>query len=209
MAIIDISLGIHKEMLLYPGDPRVKFSRIQDMLKGDLFNLSKIEMGVHTGTHVDVPLHFIKEGLSITDIPLNKFYRNCSVIDLTDINLGEVIKKSHLKKNDINVDEIILFKTKNSTIYQREFRKDFVYLSQEAAEYLTSIAVKAIGIDYLSIEQFEINDSETHKILLSHGIIVFEGLSLAHVDPGKYLFIGFPIKLMNCEGAPVRAILIS
>ncbi|MHA2226230.1 MAG: cyclase family protein [Candidatus Hodarchaeales archaeon] len=203
MKIIDISLEIEKNMLFYPGDPEFTLTSVFDMLKGDDLNLSKVKMGVHTGSHLDSPLHFIKNGESITDIPLEQFYGDCKVLDLTYLNFGNEITKENLKSQRFDSNSIVLFKTKNSSIIKDRYKEDFVALSFDAAKLLVRSKIKAVGIDYLSI-----GSPDTHKLLLSKRIIVYEGLILNHVVPGSYIFIGFPLKLMGSEGAPTRAVLI-
>ncbi|UCG02735.1 MAG: cyclase family protein [Candidatus Heimdallarchaeota archaeon] len=203
MKIIDISLGIEENMIFYPGDPEFTLNSVLDMSKGDDLNLSEVKMGVHTGSHIDSPLHFIKNGESISDLPLTRFYGSCLVIDRTDLSFGTEISRESLDSYNIGENLIILFKTKNSSILNNNFREDFVSLSLEAAKLLTKLKIQALGIDYLSI-----GSPDTHKYLLSNGIIVYEGLRLSSVDPGMYTFIGFPLKLMGSEGAPTRAVLI-
>ncbi|MFX0087303.1 MAG: cyclase family protein, partial [Candidatus Hodarchaeota archaeon] len=112
MEIIDISLDLHEDMILYPGDPEFKINKVLDMKNmGDDLNLSKIEMGVHTGTHIDSPLHFIKDGKNITKFTLTKFYGKCKVIDFTDLEYNEKITATLLKDKKITSSLIILFKT--------------------------------------------------------------------------------------------------
>jgi arylformamidase len=203
MRIFDISLPVEQGMLLYPGDPGITLTSVLDMSEGDDMNVTDIKMAVHTGTHIDSPLHFLKEGRSITDIPITEFYGKCHVLDLTFIEFGDNIRVEHLKAQEVAPGSIILFKTKNSTILKSKFREDFVSLSLEAAEYIISSNIKTIGIDYLSI-----GDTNIHKALLSKNIVIYESFSLNHVNPGKYTFIGFPLKLKGSEGAPTRAVLI-
>ncbi len=204
MDIIDISLEIGEKTIFYPGDPQFSITRVLDMAaKGDKYNLSKIEIGVHTGTHVDAPLHFIADGKDILNLPLNNFYGKCKVIHLDKIKYNETITEDHLKDKNIEPGLIVLFRTKNSFLYQEKFRKDYISLSVEGAIYLISKKVKAVGIDYLSI-----GNPEVHHSLLAADIIIYEGLNLTHVDPGFYTFAGFPLKISGSEGSPIRAVLI-
>ncbi len=203
MKIIDISLAMEQNMVVYPGDPQFKLTSVLDISKGDSLNLSEVQMGVHTGSHLDSPLHFLKKGESITDIPLTRFYGRSQVLDLTSIEFGNEITEKHLKTQEFDPESIILFKTKNSNIIKGDYREDFVSLSLEAAKFLINSKVKTVGIDYLSI-----GSTNTHKLLLSNGTIIYEGLVLTHVTPGIYTFIGFPLKMIGSEGAPTRAVLI-
>ncbi|MHA2330295.1 MAG: cyclase family protein [Candidatus Hodarchaeales archaeon] len=203
MQIIDISLELERKMLVFPGDPQFNLISILDMSKGDEINISEVKMGVHTGSHIDSPLHFIENGKSITEIPITRFYGRCEVLDLTAIEFGEKIRKKHLERNIIDTETIYLFKTKNSTIEGTKFREDHVSLSLEAAKFVILSEIKTIGIDYLSM-----GSSSTHKLLLSKETVIYEGLTLNHVNAGIYTFIGFPLKIVGCEGAPTRAILL-
>ncbi|MFX0064817.1 MAG: cyclase family protein [Candidatus Hermodarchaeota archaeon] len=207
MLIFDISMGISEDMIFYPGDPKFQLTRFFSIPK-DSVNLSKVEFGVHTGTHVDAPLHFVDNALNITDFPLTKFYGPASVLDLTNINYGAGISSRNLSKFTIHQDDIVLFKTKNSMSEYKEFKHDFVYLTKEGATYLVKKKIKAVGIDYLSIEKFDSEKPETHLALLNHDVIIFEGLNLSKIKPGRYIFAGFPLKITGAEGAPVRAVLI-
>ncbi|TFF86846.1 MAG: cyclase family protein [Promethearchaeota archaeon] len=200
MKIHDISLLVEEEMVIYPGDPEVIIKRYKKNQNG--WNLSNISMGSHTGTHVDTLLH-IKDGADgVESIPLDKCYGICKVLDLSEIPFGEGIQKFHLEKFEINKNDIILIKTINSTTDYKEFREDFVFLTDSAANFLAKKKIKTIGIDYLSV-----GSRETHEKLLQNGIMIFEGLILRNIQPKEYIFIGLPIKIKT-EGAPARVILI-
>ncbi len=203
MEIYDISLEMKANMIYYADDPTFVLNSVLDMTKGDEINLSEVSMGVHTGTHIDAPLHFVNGGKSITEFPLSHFYGKAKVIDLSQYDFGSKITDTDFKPYKIEPDTILLLKTKNSSISKSEFQDDFVCLSVEAADLLIKLKVKAVGIDYLSI-----GNEDVHKILLSNEIIVYEGLVLAQILPGNYTFIGFPLKLMGSEGSPTRAVLI-
>jgi len=203
MKIIDISLEMGENMIIYPGDPEFTLSSVLNMSKGDDYNLSEVKMGVHTGSHLDSPLHFISNGESVSDIPITRFYGDCLVLDLTYINFGSEIAEEDLQSQNFVPDAIILFKTKNSSVIMDQFRENYVTLSLDAAKVLVRSKIRAVGIDYLSI-----GSPDTHKLLLSNGIIIYESLVLNHVLAGIYTFIGFPLKILGSEGAPTRAVLI-
>jgi len=207
MKIIDISLKIDNKIHLWPGEHN-KLNIIKTKyLDTDGVNVSRINMGLHTGTHIDSPLHHIKDAQSVNEINLNNFYSKAQVIDLTHVN-------NSIKLEDIiNIDfteKVILFKTKNSLLYKTRdtFFKEYIYLEECAANYLVKKDINIIGIDYLSIENFYNKEAIVHKILFSNNIFVLESLDLNNVEAGIYTFIGFPIKLVDTEASPVRAILI-
>jgi len=202
MHIIDISMKINEKMLTYPNNPK-PIIKGYSFIPKDKTNESFICMGSHTGTHVDSMLHVFKNGNAADTLPLNSLYGSCKVIDLTCV--GREIKKEHLMKCRIGKNDILLLKTENSKKQYKRFRKDFAYVSMDAAKYLVKSKIKTLGIDYLSIKRFGMDD-EVHRLIIKN-MTLFEGLYLKDVFPGRYLFIGLPLKL-HCDGAPARAILV-
>ena len=203
---IDISLGLHDGMVHWPDNPPVQIGFVMAIDKGDVCNVSKISMGVHSGTHMDAPLHFLQDGKSIDAMPLSAAIGRARVIEIQDT---ESIKVAELEHHRIQMGERILFKTINSTHYWQTdaFEKNFVFISQEAAEYLGKVRVQTVGVDYLSVGGYFKDGPETHYALLGAGIWIIEGLNLAPVAAGEYELICLPVKLTGSEGAPARAIL--
>ncbi|HEY3422450.1 MAG TPA: cyclase family protein [Methanocellaceae archaeon] len=202
MKIHDISVGLHNGMQVFPGDPAPDIRRILSMPK-DPANVSMMCMGTHTGTHVDPPIHFVEGGYTVDQIPLDRLYGNSEVVDLTSV-------KTEIKKEDISHvrSGIMLFKTRGSQLWDySEFRKDYVYLGEDAARWLVENGVKTVGIDYLSIASFDAG-AAVHKILLGGGVTIIEGLDLRNIKPGKYTLACLPLKIVSGDGAPARAILI-
>ncbi|WP_414468676.1 cyclase family protein [Methanobacterium sp. ACI-7] len=203
MKIIDISMEISEDMIVYPENPEPELKQYATVSK-DGSNESKITLGSHTGTHIDAPYHVKENGKTLGEMPLESFYGECKVLDLIDA--GNEIHKDDLIKFEINEDDIILLKTENSTKQYKKFRKDFTHIKLDAAEFLVEKNIKALGVDYLSVEKFN-GDEGVHDLLLDN-LTVFEGLCLKDVDPSEYIFVGLPLKI-DGDGAPVRAILIS
>ena len=203
---IDVSVGLHDGMVHWPDNPPVQINFVMNINGGDVCNLTKMSMGVHTGTHMDAPLHFFKDGKSIDTMPLSATLGRARVIEIGDT---ESIKPAELEQHNIQRGERILFKTINSTRYWQPytFVKEFVYISQEAAQYLAKLQIQTVGVDYLSVGGFFKDGPETHHALLGAGIWIIEGLNLAAVQAGEYDLICLPIKMMGSEGAPARAIL--
>ncbi len=204
MKIYDISMEIYDDMMVYKNKPekKPKIEVVQDFVSGDSYE-SIITMGMHTGTHIDAPLHMIKDGETTESIPLESCIRKCKVIDFTDIS--DKITREVLQQKEIYEGDFILFKTKNS--FSPEFDFEFVYLEKSGAEYLDEIGVLGVGIDALGIERAQAGH-ETHKILLSKGIVIIEGLQLKDVPEGEYTLYALPLKIRNVEAAPVRAVLV-
>lgn len=202
---IDISVGLHDGMVHWPDNPPVQIGLMLAIDQGAVSNVSKLSMGVHSGTHMDAPLHFFRDGKSIDAMPLEAAMGRARVIEIHD---PESVKVAELEPHRIQQGECLLFKTINSTHYWQTnaFEKHFVYLSKEAAEYLANARIQTVGVDYLSVGGYFKDGPETHHALLGAGIWIIEGLNLAPVTAGDYELICLPVKLIGCEGAPARAI---
>lgn len=164
---------------------------------------SKLSMNLHTGSHVDAPLHMLENGATMDAYDLEQFIGKAVVIDLSQIE-GRVIEKHHLINQPILEGDVVLMKTANSNANEFEF--DFVYLSGSGAHYLSELGVKAVGIDALGIER-NAPGHPAHQALLSKNIPIIEGLVLGHVKAGTYGFMALPIKIEGVEASPVRAVL--
>ena len=203
---IDISVLLRNAMVHWPTDPSVRIERVKDMEHGASNTLSVISMGSHTGTHMDAPLHFIRQGRGIDKMPLDTTVGRVRVIEIQDT---ESIKPEELARYRIRRGERILFKTRNSSRswQTNTFIEDFVFISKEAARFLAERKVRVVGVDYLSVGGFKRDGMETHRALLEGGVWIIEGLDLSSVKPGKYDFICLPLKIEQGDGAPARAIL--
>jgi arylformamidase len=207
---IDITVPLKEGMAIWPGDVTIKIERRRSMDRGDAANNSAISLGVHTGTHMDAPKHFIKDGRSIDKLPLETSVGPARVIEIKD---KISIKPEELKQHNIKKGERILFKTVNSPrCWQTDaFVNDFVFVTRDAAQFLVDAGVILVGVDYLSVgsplDPEKAMRPDTHQILLGAGLYLIEGLNLTAVKAGDYNLICLPLKLMDAEGSPVRAIL--
>jgi len=203
---IDISVPLRDAMVHWPSDPPVSIKRVKDIEQGDTANLSVISMGSHSGTHVDAPIHFVKKGKGVDNIPLDTVVGRARVIEIKD---SESITPEELVQYRIRRGERILFKTENSShVWQKdEFVEDFVFISDAAADFLVDRGVRLVGIDYLSVGSFKHGGSYVHKTLLSGGVWTIEGLDLLKVTRGNYDLICLPLRIIAGDGAPARAIL--
>lgn len=204
--IIDITRPVSEGMVVWPGDPEIAIDELSSLARGDNNNVSAIYMGMHAGTHVDAPLHFIVDGKDVADVDLRRFMGRAKVFD---VGMNQSITASVLEKLCIGYDDIVLFKTRNGRLWDMpSFNPDFVYISEDAAWWLVRKGVKCVGIDYLSVEKFHQEGAPTHHILLSHEIGIIEGLDLRKVEAGVYYLICLPLKIVNGNGSPVRAVLL-
>lgn len=206
MNYYDISVPIHAAMPIYAGDPPVEITPLLSIAKGDQANVSRLVMGAHTGTHVDSPRHFIQGAKTVDKIPLEALIGPATVVDATNVS---VITAETLAGMGLEGVDRILFKTTNSGLWhEKGFRKDFVYMTGDAAEYLVKAGVMLVGIDYLSVEQFGSSQAAAHLTLLRSEIVVLEGVNLFEVLPGNYTLICLPLLIQDCDGAPCRAVLV-
>ena len=210
MTIYDLTVPLTNEMATYPGDPGVQITDWSSLAKGGSANVTRLNFGAHTGTHVDAPAHFIEGAAKSELLALDALIGEAQVIDVPDSCLS--IGKEFVSDVHESGASRVLFKTRNSKFWQEhatEFRQDFTYLELEAAEYLAEQGVKLVGIDYLSIEQFGQKQHPTHLALLSRGIVIVEGLNLTGISAGRYELICLPMRIRSGQGdgAPARAVL--
>ncbi len=203
---IDITVPLRDGMVHWPSDPPLRIQRVLDMAHGDSHTLSKISMGSHTGTHVDAPLHMLRNGLSVDKVLMDTMIGRARVLEIRDTRL---IRPAELAPYRIRRGERILFKTRNSGRVWRlhSFTKSFVSISREAAEFLAERQIRLVGVDYLSVGSYNGDGLCVHEVLLGAGIGIIEGLDLSQVSPGKYDLICLPLRTEHGDGAPARAII--
>ena len=213
MSIYDISVPITPgETPTYPGDPGIEISSWTAISRGDAANVSALCFGAHTGTHVDAPSHFIEGAHGVASLPLDVLTGEAVVVEIPVDVMS--IEESHVEGiSGVNAARV-LFKTRNSTFWENahgRFREDFTYIAPGAARALVSRGARLVGIDYLSVEKFGSKDFETHRTLLSSGVVILEGLDLRAVAPGRYELLCLPLKIAagSGDGAPARAVLRS
>ncbi len=193
-------------MVHWPGDPAFSVHAVHDMKKGSIDNVSRLSLGSHTGTHMDAPHHFFQRGKGIDTLPMDTAIGPARVIDVRHRN---VIRARDLLLHDVKKGERILLKTSNSTRAwgRGSFAKDYVYLAPDGARFLASLPICLVGIDYLSIGGDNEGGAETHRALLRAGIWVIEGLNLARIHPGPCELVSLPLKILDGDGAPARAVI--
>ncbi len=202
----DISVDIKEDMLVYPGDPKVIISSVSAIENGDLYNLSSLKFGSHTGTHMDAPNHFVDGGVTVDQLPLDHFIGKAKVFDMGE---RDCIDVKSLASLDITEGDIILFKTKNSQLMEKGvFDKKYVYITPEAALSLVNKGIKTVGIDFLTVEQYGVDSPDTHYAFLENNVVILEGLNLTGIKEGEYHLISQPLKIKNGNGSPMRAILV-
>ena len=206
--IWDITVAFRTDLPLWPGDPPPKTTLMKSMAGGYRCNVTRLDTGVHFGTHLDAPCHFIEGGKGVDELALDVLVGRCTVAEVADV---AEIGPAHLEALRLRPGTTrLLLKTRNSALWEKpnhEFVKDFAAITPDAARWLVDRGIRLIGIDYLSIQLFADAISTTHLVLLGAEVIIVEGLDLRAVSPGDYNLTCLPMKLEGADGAPVRAIL--
>jgi len=210
MPIYDVTVPLRNGLPTWPGDPAVQISDFRSLSDGDSANVTALNIGAHTATHVDAPAHFIEGAAKVDSLDLNVLIGEAEVVAVPEDYCA--IENEFVLAHCSPGAKRILFKTRNSAFWSEpksEFRTDFTYLDLEAAQTLAHRGAKLVGIDYLSIEKFHSEKNETHLALLSHGVVIVEGLNLSDVPAGKYELICLPLRLQSNkgDGAPARVVL--
>lgn len=208
----DISVSVHPSLPVWEGDPPLVIRRAASIERGDIANVSRLEIGAHTGTHVDAPVHFVPGRKGVDRLDLDTLIGPAYVVELSDVVCE--IHASDFESAHIPQDTSrLLCKTSNSYLWSTSpssFDPDFVGLSADGAQWLIDHGIALVGVDYLGVERFESvsRGAPIHHALLDKEIIIVEGLDLSDVPEGRYTLLCLPVKLENLDGAPSRAVLL-
>jgi arylformamidase len=208
--IYDISVPIRSGGVVYPGNPKISITPQQAISQGAGANVSRLDFGSHTGTHVDAPKHFFDDGVGVDALPLDVLMGPARLIAFADA--VTCVGEAELAPHDLNGVTRLLIRTRNSAWLTRgddEFHQDYTYLAPDGAAYLADLGLQLVGVDYLSIEQFHSGHHRTHRTLLERGIVILEGLMLTEPPPGDYELRCLPLRLAGLDGAPARAVLMT
>jgi arylformamidase len=208
VTIHDISLPITESLVVWPGDASPRITQPLHVDRGDPYTVTHLDMCAHSGTHVDAPRHFYRDGQGVDALDLEPLVGPAQVVAALH---AEAITAQLLENAAIpQGTERILFRTRNSECWARgdtQFVTDFVAIAEDGARWLAQHNVRLVGVDYLSVGPFE-NPDTTHRILLEAGIVIVESLDLHAIAPGVYQLVCLPLKIVDADGAPARAILI-
>lgn len=208
LAPIDISVPVRRDMPTWPGS--VGFSARRQSTAGDGADatVSILTMDAHCGTHVDAPSHVLPGGKTMGSVSLETLVGEVFVADLRS---AERIGVEDLERAGIPARAgRLLLRTRNSELWEEpghDFRTDYVALTPAAARWAVERRIRLIGVDYLSVQEYE-DGPETHRILLEAGVVIVEGLDLRNAAPGRHVLVCLPIRIDDAEAAPARAILL-
>jgi len=208
MKIIDITLPLSNQTLVWEGDKEITIEQVAFINKGSDFNVSRVEFGVHAGTHIDAPYHLDDQGYSVEKIPFDKLVGKIQVLQIDD-SIDLITKEVLLGSGFQEGTERLLLKTKNTQNWINDphrFVHDYAAIDSDAAAFLVEEGIKLIGIDYFSISPYD-DLKASHQILLNAGIVILENAYLVNVEAGEYNLFCLPLNLVGTDGAPVRAIL--
>lgn len=206
MKWIDLSIPLKAGMPTYPGDAPFEIKPLLRIADSKVCNLSVLQMGTHTGTHVDPPWHFVEEGIRVDELPLEVLIGRAYVVSVRGV---PAVTAGLLASAGIPEDvERLLIQTDNSfgAWDSPQFEPRFVYLAPDAAEWVVQKGIRLVGIDYLSVEQFGAPEPLTHRTLLGAGVIAVEGLNLRALEPGWVELVCLPLRIEGGDGAPARVV---
>jgi arylformamidase len=208
--LIDVSLPIGSDLLTWPGDPRVEVAPKRRIAAGDDANVSELRIGTHTGTHVDPPVHFVEGAVGIDRVDLDVMIGDAVVVDARE--LDGVLGPQELESLNIAKGaQRILLRSRNSDLWRSaraSFPSSYVSISADGARWMVDRGVRLVGVDFLSVEQRGTAGHPTHHTLLENGVVIVEGLDLGEVEPGTYHLTVLPLKIVDGDGGPARAVLI-
>jgi arylformamidase len=198
---IDITMPLHKNMPVWPGDTPFDY-RLAATLGKDGANVGDMTMSLHAGTHIDAPFHYDDFGKSIDVLPLDLFMGPVMLVDMTNV---EQILKEHVEGLPEGIERIF-FKTKKEYNLYR-FDASFTTIHPEAVTFLANRGIKVIGTDAPSVDA--VNDAalQAHHTCKQEGVYIIENLYLKDVEMGIYEFIGLPLAIQGGDASPIRAII--
>jgi arylformamidase len=207
MTLYDATMPLTPNTVVFPGDPEFKMEPVFRCSAGDAFNLSLLSIHTHLGTHVDPPSHFFDGSATADQLALDVLVGPAIVLDMRGV---VQIDRPALEAADVDGHLRVLFKTDNGRkLLDPFFHEKFVSLTEDAAHYLVEKGVRLVGIDYLSIEQYDSPDETVHRTLLAGGVLVVEGVLLADVPSGPCRVYCLPLKIAGGDGAPARVLVES
>lgn len=204
MKFYDVSMTITKDMQVYKNVEAKKpvFENASNFDNGSSYE-TILKFNLHTGTHMDFPLHMIKNGETSDSLDLNRLITQVKVYDLT--HLADAIKDEDLIDLNIQESDFVLFKTRNS--FEDFFNFKFIYIHESASIYLAEKKIKGVGVDGLGVERDQ-KGHPTHKHLMHADITIIEGLRLKDVEPNTYMMYALPIKIEHVDALPLSVILV-
>ena len=204
LRILDISQPLGERTAVWPGDQPCRITWTMARTAGAAVNVAALTMSAHTGTHTDGPFHCDDVGARPASLGLEAFIGPAAVVDARGRRALDTDVIEHV---DLAVAERLLFRTRERTD-TTTFPHIFAPLTPALARRLVEAGVKLVGTDAPSVDPFDSKTMDVHRILGDHGIAIVENLVLDAVTPGRYTLIALPLKLVEADSSPVRAVLL-
>jgi len=208
--IVDLSHALTANTPVYPGDPVPSFS-VATTIENEGYNLFFVFLGSQTGSHVDAPYHFRNQGATVDKMDLKYFLGNGLIIDVSHKKSKEEITLEEILKYEKQLEgaEIVLFKTNWYKKAGTDEFYDHPFLSKEGGEYLLAKGIKTVGIDAINLDNTGGTEFPIHDMVSEAGGIIAENLAnLDSVNFDSPFIVFLPLKLIGCDGSPVRAVAI-
>ena len=208
--IIDLTHTISPETFVYPGTPSPAFSSTRTLTQNGARE-TLLQMGSHTGTHMDAPRHILPDGSGLDQLPPSQFCGRAAIVDVSSLGAGSTITADFLKAQNgelLNADYVLLYTGWEKKWGTAAFlEEEFPVLDEEASRYLVSCGLKGVGTDAISVDPINSDTYPAHHVLLGGGLVIVENLCLKKVVGRKdVMFFALPLKYAGADGAPVRAI---
>lgn len=206
--IHDISRPLQKGIPVWPGDTAFDFDFVARIRDGSSVNVGRVEMSVHTGAHVDAPLHFDDAGQDAASMPLERYIGPCYVADVRPSARG--VHPDDLPedlKAAVGDHPRVLLRSYGDG-RPADFDEGMAHATPELADWLAEHGVFLLGIDSDSMDAFESKHLPAHNQLNQHGISILEGIDLTGIAPGSYELVALPLRIVGADGSPVRAVLL-
>lgn len=188
MKLYDITRELFSTAV-YPGDPVPTAEPVNEIQKGDAFNLTRITLGTHSGTHMDAPWHYIPEGKTIEAVTLEQTIGPCHVVSMEGKLTREILE--HTVPEDC----------------ERLLIHGEIELTSEGAGYLAGRNLQLLGVEGMTVGSGETTD-QVHRTLLETGMVILENLDMSKPAPGRYVLVAAPLRMKGMDGSPVRAVLM-
>jgi arylformamidase len=204
MRIHDISQPLGSRTAVWPGDRAVDVTWTLRRSHGDSVNVAAVLASVHAGTHADGFLHVTDGGEPAGRMPLEAYLGPCVVVDVA--GCGEVCA-GDVADVDLRGAGRVLFRTRTS-VDETEFPARFAHVAPELARLLAAEGVRLVGTDAPSVDPVDSTALEAHHALVAGGVAILENLVLTDVAPGRYTLVALPLRLVEADSSPVRAVLV-
>ena len=203
--LYDVTRTMFASMAVWPGDAPFELQPTGSIAEGSSVNVTRLNMGAHTGTHVDAPYHFTDEGVTMERVDLAAYWGPAQVVTVE--KASRPLVPADLADYDLGLAPRLLVKSGASAADPRVFHHEFVYPSPELADHLGKLGVVLYGTDAPSMDASDSKTLEGHHALHRNNILILEGLDLSGVPDGVYELVAFPLKILGGDGSPVRAVL--